>query len=344
MRRTCIILNAVLLAAGCAGKPGELFPPSADAPVWPAPPAPARIRYVGQLATDADLKPGRSGLEGFGQALFGRKERHGMVSPYALCTDGGGRLFVVDSHAQLIHVFDLDARRYAQWKPGKKDPPFRQPVGIAYDAAGKRVLVADSVAGTLFAFDVRGVFLGEIAAGRLDRPCGIAVHPATGRIYVADVGSHQLVVLSSGGEELQRVGRRGAGIGEFNYPTAVALDNLGRVYVSDSLNFRVQQFSPDLRTAKQIGSKGDLPGYFSQPKGLATDRDGHLYVIDSQFETVQVFNPEGQVLMDFGSEGRGPGEFWLPTGICIDSNNRIWIADSYNQRVQVFEYQPEVQP
>lgn len=343
MKRLRFILPALLMAimvGGCGRAAGVIFPPLEKPVVWPAPPETSRIRYVGQLATSADLKPGRSSLQVIGETIFGKDDIRSMLTPFAVCTDGADRVFVADSNAQLVHVFNLKTRVYEQWKPGDKNPPFAQPVGIAWDPSGK-LIVADSVAGVLYTFDSDGKFLSTLGGGLLKRPCGIAVHAPTGRIYVADAIAHQVVVLSSSGAELLRLGRRGTALGEFNFPINIALDKQGRLYVADALNFRVQQFSPDMKPVRQIGRKGDLPGYFAQPKCLATDSDNHLYVVDNQFEAVQIFDPEGHLLMDFGEEGRGPGEFWLPTGLCIDAANRLWIADSYNRRLQVFDYLPQ---
>lgn len=320
-----------------------IFPPPAKPLVWPAPPEPPRIRYVGQLMTDEDLKPARGLGEALTDAITGRKPPMGMLTPFAVCTDGGDRVFVADSNARFVHVFDLKTRAYARWMPGDKQPQFSQPVGVAYGPDG-RLLVSDSVAGVLFAFDSGGRFIGQLGGGILKRPCGLTVHPATGRIYVADSGAHQVIVLSSTGTEMARFGKRGTALGEFNYPTSVALDRQGRLYVCDSLNFRVQQIGPDMKAVRQIGRKGDLPGYFAQPKGLSVDSQDHLYVVNSQFESVQIFDSEGRLLMDFGEEGQGPGQFWLPTSIFIDPKDRAWIADSYNQRVQAFDFLPEKQP
>lgn len=335
---------ATLLGAGCARPAGVIFAALPNTPAWPGPPEIPRIRYVGQLATDADLKPGRSFFQGIGETLFGKGETRSMLSPFAVCTDGGDRVFVADSNAQLVHVFNLKTRKYQQWRPGSKEPPFAQPVGIVYDARTARLLVADSVAQALFAFDDQGKYLGQLGAGHLQRPCGIAIHPTTGRIYVADITAHQIVVLDAGGQEVARIGKRGAAPGQFNYPTAVAIDRQGRLYVSDSLNFRVQQIAPDMTTSRIIGSKGEMPGYFSQPRSLALDSADHLYVVDNRFEVVQMFDGDGKLLMDFGEEGTGPGQFWLPAGIFVDAHDRIWIADSYNRRVQVLDYLPEAKP
>ena len=334
-----MLLAAFLgMAGGCQTAPGIVFPPRANAPKWPPPPDAARITWVGQLTTSADLKPGLDALETLGQALFGKEESRSMLSPIAVCTDNGDRVFVADSNAQLVHVFDLNTRKYAMWKPGKDQPQFNQPVGIAWDVHAQRLLVSDSVAGTIFIFNKDGAYVGQFGAGVLQRPVGLAVDEAQGRVFVADAKAHQVLIFDPDGKLQRRLGTRGEGPGQFNFPTNVALDSTGLLYVSDSLNFRVQQFDAQLKPMAAFGKKGDMPGYFAQPKGLATDSEGQVYVIDAQFENVQLFDRQGQVLMDFGEEGAAPGQFWLPTGIFIDRHDRIWVADSYNRRVQVFDY------
>ncbi|MFI5378384.1 MAG: 6-bladed beta-propeller, partial [Tepidisphaerales bacterium] len=279
---------------------------------------------------------------GFGEAVFGRKDGRGILSPVAVCTDNAERLFVADSSAQTVHVFDLASRRYEQWKPMGKTP-YTQPVGVAWDPAG-RLVVSDSTGGCLFVFDASGKFAGEIASGEVKKPAGLVVDPKTRRIFVADVTGHEIVVLSPEGTVVARIGKRGEGLGEFNYPTSVALDSKGNLYVSDAINFRVQVFDAALKPVRTVGRAGDAPGYLAQPKGIALDCEDHLYIVDGRQEMVQIFDGEKRLLLCFGGEGRGPGQFWLPAGIHIDSRNRIWVADTYNKRISVFDYLPEKQP
>jgi DNA-binding beta-propeller fold protein YncE len=333
---TMALLGALAGLAGCGTPPGVVFPPPSPPIVFPPPPEVARVSWVGQLVTEADLKPGKSGLQGIAETLFGKEGVRSMLTPMAVCTDGKSRVFVADSNAQVVHVFDLDSRRYARWAPGPARP-FSQPVGLAWDPAG-RLLVADSAGSTVYVFVGAGKLVAEWGGERFGRPCGVAVDPPRGRVIVVDAAAHGLVELSLAGEVVRRVGRRGAAPGEFNYPTNVTVDRAGRVYVSDTLNFRVQQLSPELEPVRQIGSHGDMPGYFAQPKGVATDSEGHVYVVDGQFESVQVFDDRGRLLLDFGEEGNRPAEFWLPAGIFVDGRDRIWVADSYNRRIQVFDY------
>lgn len=329
-----------LMLGGCGQEAGVVFPVVADAPCWPPAPDQPRIGYHGQLTGSADLKPGKSGIEQFGSALFGADKKDvDFTTPMAVCSDGADQVFVADAADHVIHVLNLQSRKYQRWQPTGR--PMQSPVGLAYDASAKRLLVADSGAHAIFVFSADGQYQGTLAEGKVGRPCGIAIDPTNGRILVVDVDAHQLVVLSPGGEVIQRVGSRGTALGQFNYPTNVAVDRQGLIYVSDSLNFRIQQFGPDLQPIRQIGKQGDMPGYFAQPKGIAVDGDNHLYVVDSRFEAVQIFDATGALLLNFGEEGHKPGEFWLPTGISIDGRNRIWVADAFNHRVQVFDYLAE---
>jgi DNA-binding beta-propeller fold protein YncE len=333
--------RGVLLCVALSGctSAGPIFPPLESPLAWPQPPAQPRIHYVGQIVSSDDLKPAPS----FGEVLFGGGAAHTMLTPYALCTDRQGRLLVADSNGQMVHMYDFARRVYESWEINDDEWRLTQPVGIICDRR-ERVLVTDSVAGTIFAFDKTGRWLGEFGHRHLIRPAGLAEDPERGRLFVADPGAHCVVVLDDEGRLIRRLGERGTELGQFNYPTNVAVDSQGRLYVSDSLNFRVQLFSPELEPLRQIGRKGDMPGYFGQPKGLAVDQSDHLYVVDAQFEAVQIFDADGALLLAFGSEGTGPGEFWLPAGIHIDQHDRIWITDSYNRRVQVFDYRLEEVP
>ena len=121
------------LSAAAAGPRGSSSSRRQTPLIWPGPPERERIRYVGQLATSADLKPAVSFGQQMHNVFLGKDPDRSMLTPFALCTDGADRLFVADSNAQIVHVFDLKTRKYAQWCPANAEKRFSQPVGIAYD-------------------------------------------------------------------------------------------------------------------------------------------------------------------------------------------------------------------
>lgn len=337
----CALL-VMLLLAGCSSPRGAVFEPIEPAITWPAAPRQPRIVYIGEVSTSKDLKPGQNWIEGLAEGALGRKDEHGVLSPFAVCTDDGERLFVADTGAQVVHVFDLASRRYSRWKPSAP-ATFTQPVGVAWDPAG-RLLVSDALARRLFSFDASGKYLDELAVDAAVKPGGLVIDPRTRRIFLADVAGHRVLVLSADGKVIANLGSHGTQPGEFNYPTNVAMDSKGYLYVADSLNFRIQIFNPELKLVRAIGQPGDQAGYFGRPKGIALDSENHLYVVDAEQANVQIFDEEAHLLLYFGRQGTGPGQFWLPAGLYIDSHDRIWVADTYNKRVAVFDYLKEKRP
>ena len=329
---------ALISIGGCARSAGVIFPVPTTPLVWPASPDPARIAYVGQLSGSADLKAAVPFHEAFTRALFGGGPAFSMLKPSAVCTDGADRVFVADAGAQVVHVFDLNTRKYARWVPASAEM-FSQPVGVAWDPTSGKLFVSDSVGACVHVFDTKGAYVGFFGSGALTRPAGLSFDVAKNRLLVADTGGHCVVSFSPQGTLLETIGGRGTTLGQFNFPTNLVA-GVDQVFVSDTLNFRIQRLNSALKPLGAIGQKGDMPGSFSSPKGVALDGDGHLYVVDAQFESIQIFDRDSRLLLTFGEEGSGPGQFWLPAGIFID-RNRIWVTDSFNRRIQVFEYIPE---
>jgi sugar lactone lactonase YvrE len=339
LRRTSLWapLLAAVLAGGLACASGPPPEPgwrrSEVRRVWPEPPDPARIEYVGALREPADLGRRLGWLERVKAVLFGT-EPMPMLRPIAVAKNERGVLVVADPSIPAVHRFDLEGREYR--KLGEDlDPPLLFPVGVAIDEAG-RIYVADSRAGSIRVLDAQGRALASMGQDQLQRPAGLALTPDQQHLYVVDVVACRVLVFDRDGRLVHRFGRRGSGPGEFNAPTFVAVGLDGTVSVADSLNFRVQRFQADGTHLGSFGRAGDATGHFSRPKGVGTDSEGRLYVADAGFENVQIFSPDGRLLLPFGGPGTGPGEFVLPGGVFLDRSNTIWVADSFNQRVQVF--------
>jgi len=262
-----------------------------------------------------------------------------IVRPYSTAHDSTGRLLVADPGQHGVHIYDFEKRKY-QFLKGPRGHEFVSPIDVACDR-NDDIYVSDSVRAQIYVFNVRGKFLrvigGATAESRLQRPTGMALDPASRRLYLTDTLRHQVMVFGLDGSFVRAIGQRGAGPGEFNFPSAVTL-SAGRLYIVDSMNFRVQALTPEGQFAGSFGQLGNQTGTLNRPKGIAADSEGHLYVVDALFETVQVFDPQGQLLYYFGSTGMKPGQFQLPTGISIDGRDMIYVADSLNRRVQVFRY------
>jgi len=308
--------------------------------VWPPPPELPRIMYLRSIATPNDVGIAKSLLRRVVEFITG-PEQERIAQPYGVQVDARNRIFVVDSAARFVHVFDYVGGRYSRI-PGRAAEELRFPIDVAIDDQG-RIYVTDAEGGKVFAFDLTGKRLFERSwQGRLKRPTGITFNRADGLLYVVDSLEHRVLAFDPSGSLRFQFGSRGEEDGQFNYPTNITSDPEGRLYVTDSMNFRVQIFHRGGRFLSKFGRHGDALGDFSKPKGIALDSDGHIYVVEGLFDVILIYDRSGQFLLSFGGPGNGPGQFWLATGIFIDAQDRVYVADSYNHRIQVFQYLKEV--
>lgn len=304
-------------------------------PVWPPPPAAARIVHVKNLRRAADLaKP--SFLQRLSATLTGSQDIS-LVRPHGVAVQEGKYIYVTDQERQAVFVFGLDSSKVTVLA-GVGEMPFVSPVGVA--ACGEYFAVSDSVQKSVFILTPEGKYVRALAKpGGFKRPTGLAWDAKNGHLYVVDTLACDVSVFElASGRLVRTFGAPGRNPGHFNHPTHICLDRNGRIYVADSLNFRVQVFRSDGRYLFEIGKQGDASGHLAIPKGIGVDGEGHLYIVDSYFSTVQVFDERGNFLLAIGQPGPGPGEFEVPAGLTIDSHNRIYVCDSQNSRVQVLQF------
>jgi streptogramin lyase len=338
--RAAALASLVLTLAGllgCATGGGAIFPPVEPARVWPLPPDPPRVRYIGQLTGEESLKAPVGGWDAFQAVLTGPPPKVAFSRPTAVAVRGEV-VFVADSGLGAVHRMDLENRTYVLMR-GTEEDPFQVPIDVA--VIDESVWVADRGRAVLERFTLAGEWQETLRVDALTAPVALAPADAPGEFWVADAAQHTCLRLNTTGEILATVGQRGGGPAGFNFPTGLSWDPAVGLVVADAMNFRVQVLTPDGALRAAFGRKGDAAGDFARPRDVAVDSTGHIYVLDNQFENVQVFTRDGQLLMAWGREGEAPGEFALPSGITIDPQDRIWIADSYNRRVQVFQYLTE---
>jgi tripartite motif-containing protein 71 len=179
---------------------------------------------------------------------------------------------------------------------GTPDPFAAQPNGLAVDRHGNIYVGEDSVAG------VGGV---------------VDVFDATGK-HLATWG-----------------GGIGSGEGQFNFITALAVDEQGNVYVADFVNTRIQKF--DARGQFLTQWRTEAP---AGPKGIALDSAGHVYVVSNfdRHHYIQKFDASGQLLLEWGGSGHGAGEFYGGAGgVAVDGLGHVYATDPNNFRVQKFD-------
>jgi DNA-binding beta-propeller fold protein YncE len=331
---TAVLLSVTATLQSCVmSSERPVYWQAAESPlVWPDPPDPPRIEYLGTMIPGASGK-GTGFAESIGSFITGR-EATASVKPAAVGGNPAGMVVIADSSIPNVYFADQDMKKSTSLND-KNMSVLRSPVGVAVSDAGE-VFVSDSAAGRVFVYGMDRKLKRTLGESLLNRPVGIALNPAQDALYVVDAEASQVVIMDLQGNKLGAFGDRGTKHGQFNYPTYIATMPNGDLCITDSLNFRIQLFDGKGTFLSAFGKEGDGGGCFSRPKGLGVDNAGRIYVVDAAFEVVQIFQRDGTLLLAFGSSGTGPGQFTLPNGLYVDKQNKIYVADSFNKRIQVF--------
>jgi DNA-binding beta-propeller fold protein YncE len=317
--------------AGNAAKSGD------EQLAWPPPPAPTRIKWVGQYRSEFDV--GAKKRSGFLDRLAGKSQDAAFLKrPLSVAVDEKGVLFVGDFGLGLVGI-DPTGKRMWQFSAVAK-MSLATPTGVAVDS--KFVYGTDANTNTLAVFDKEGHFIQSIGQSEgIKRPVGVAVDEGRDLLVVVNGGNHNVLLYNRALKLIKKVGSRGEREGQFNFPTYCCIVPGTGFAVADTANFRIQIFDFNGKFLRAFGKAGDTSGCFARPKGIAVDPDGNLHVVDSTFCNFQVFRMDGQVLTHVGQGGTGRGMFQVPSGLAISKDGSIYVADEVNGRIQRFQYIPE---
>ena len=263
---------------------------------------------------------------------------------------GPGRVYVVDSQARVVRVFDDRGAESSVIGSGTLGIP----VYAARDDARGVLYVTDREHKTVFMFDdTKGTLLGELSPEPSDddtrsaestawAPLGIDV-AENGTIWVSDVESrHRVLELESDGTVVREIG--GARAAEeatgvavvLDYPNGVAVSG-EEVWVSDSNNRRIVVFGRDGGFRRVLQVDALARGMAFLPPSVETS--GLVVVADALAQDIAVWDETGAVLGRFGGPGTGDGQLSFPNDIAADSSGeRLYVADTGNKRVQVWRW------
>ncbi len=208
------------------------------------------------------------------RTLVGRGDVPRLAQPYGIAVGADDTIYVADTNARAIHVFDLrqaglhpDSRRgqVADWGGIRERPALRDRFHV-----GPPDLPRPARTGRAGRSGPKNGFLRPTGARRR----GPKDSTSSTRWRTAWSPSVRRAASSA------RSARAALGRAQFNFPTNIARGADGRLYVTDTMNFRVQIFDAKGRFLRNFGQLGDGSGDFDKPKGIAVDSDGHIYVVE----------------------------------------------------------------
>jgi DNA-binding beta-propeller fold protein YncE len=210
-------------------------------------------------------------------------------SPVGVVVDDSGRVYVADSLANRVFVFDRGRDLIGEIGVGV----LGRPTGLALSPAQDRLYVVDTGDCRIVIFDLKGRKLDEFgrrggAPGEFNAPTYITVAPG-GSLAVSDSLNFRVQTFESDGSPKAVFGEPGDGAGSFARPKGIAVDSGGRLYVVDAAFENVQIFEPDGTLLLAFGGPGTENGEFVLPTGLFLDSTDTIWMADSFNKRVQIF-------------------------------------------------------
>jgi len=220
-----------------------------------------------------------------------------MLSPQCAAVDDQDNIYVTDSEAGKIFVFDSNGkvrRVIGNLKGGEGF--FKRPTGIAVDSAEQRIYLTDTLRHKIFVMDMQGSILRTIGKrgtdpGEFNFPTELRLHGQ--QLVVVDAMNFRVQVLDRSGKPLQAIGHAGEMNGSMFRPKGIGVDSEDDVYVVDGLFETVQVFNPAGQLLYYFGQSGTEAGDFQLPTGLFIDKNDRIFVVDSFNRRVQVFRYQG---------------------------------------------------
>ena len=273
-----------------------------------------------------------------------------------------GRVYVADTQNHRIKALDADLG-FIRHLPvngveaGIENHQFNLPRGIAVHPVTGRVYVADTDNHRIKVLDadltfIRHLPVNGVEAGienhQFNLPRGIAVHPVTGRVYVADTDNHRIKVLDADLNFIRHFGPYyGIENNQFDRPHGISLAMVGnnvqmRVTIRHNNQQRTQVFTVDdmnIVYDRTIWDGGNGQRQIRLPTSVAvypgpTGLHRVVYVSENGKDCVSKYSIDGDFI---GLLNFGPLPFRNPHGITVNDTGTVYVCDTGNDRVQKFK-------
>ena len=185
------------------------------------------------------------------------------------------------------------------------------------------------------------------ASNQLNTPFGIALHPTSNTLYIADCYNNRLMSYAPGATNGTKLfGGLGFSNTQLNYPQGMHLDLYSNSLIivnyeaHNVVKYPLGGTSWTLLAGSTSGSPGNTSTTFHNPIDVTVDPMGNMYVAERGNNRVQFFyigQSVGSTIAGItGVIGSNATTFNFVSSVCLDSQLNLYVADSNNHRIQKF--------
>eukprot|EP00002_Diphylleia_rotans_P002240 TRINITY_DN11412_c0_g2_i1.p1 TRINITY_DN11412_c0_g2~~TRINITY_DN11412_c0_g2_i1.p1 ORF type:complete len:442 (+),score=89.13 TRINITY_DN11412_c0_g2_i1:61-1386(+) len=179
---------------------------------------------------------------------------------------------------------------------------------------------------------------------KYDWPFGIALHPLTEMLYVANYGSHEVLVLHPDGSFSHKMVIKKEGTEEtakpqfsFQNPNDIAISPDGsRIMISDHTANTVAVFDGQTEALLEVVTIRTPNVTVQEPRGVTVDADGNFYATDSRNSRILKFSSDLAFIKFITTNEIDPG-ISSPMSILATQTNELYVLSDRGSNIAVFD-------
>ena len=240
---------------------------------------------------------------------------------------------VVEEEVPVVPRYEDMRPIVAVGKEGQAPGELWNPKGVAIDENTNLIYVTEgSGSCRVSIFSETGEFINTFSHQDMREPYGIAIH--RDNLYVTDTGVHAVFQfrIEVDMRLVAKLGSKGSGMGQFNYPHGLTVSTNGDVFVADYNNNRIQILDDSLHFQREITHQT-----MNYPCDVKLTPD-EVYVLCADSPCILVFSHAGEKIRQLitrGGEGMGM-QIGLASFFCLDRKQNLLISDWSNEEVRIF--------
>ena len=252
----------------------------------------------------------------------------GLNDPEGIAVCANGDIVVAEFARNCITIFNKKGKKIRSIKRSTLGE-FNNPHGVAISNDG-HILVTDKH--RLQKLTTDGVCVQSVGSSNhgyrpleFKLPIGIAVHPTTGQIFVADYGNNRIQVFDGADLSFSHTIRHG----NITRPCDIAVDSEGYLYITCIDTHKVYKFTTTGQYIHTIATINKSTIMY-----LAIHHK-HIYITDYNNDRVLIYDTNGTQLYSFDIKRTF---LWdsRPTGITVDTSGNVYVCDKGSNRIVVY--------
>ena len=249
----------------------------------------------------------------------------GVNDPEGIALCANGDIVVAERTGNCITIFNKKREKIRIIKRTILGE-FNNPHGVAITYDG-HILVTDNH--RLQKLTTDGVCVQSVGSSNHGNkplefhcPKGIAVHPTTGEIFVADFGNDRIQVFNGADLSFSHTIRHG----NITMPWDIAVDSEGYLYIDTHKVHKFTTTGQYIYTISTIDNSSTL---------FLAIHHKLIYITDTYNHQVLIYDTNGKQLHSFDIK-----KIFLwdsqPTGITVDTSGNVYVCDSHYNRIVVY--------